>query len=237
MRTFKITNDKGRDAEVHFGNKPLKAPYSYVDASGQAIKNQKFIKSTGKQEFKHLISEYGSVEELAEQIISGDPEIDMEVTGQFLVNTSRVYVNEEDKIVYRIKKTEKVYNKEGELIEEREFVKKRSNINTDFPIMWTGKLIPKAKFCEKFVSLISYRITHDTGLKYDFLYDMASKLAEKNAMMLLAGGEKGNEPLIFQDGGKPYRAFLEGRIKGDQYLLIVHLSNMELKPIPTKTEE
>jgi len=30
-------------------------------------------------------------------------------------------------------------------------------------------------------------------------------------------------------GGKPYNAFLEGRIKDDAYCLILHLSNMELK--------
>jgi hypothetical protein len=35
------------------------------------------------------------------------------------------------------------------------------------------------------------------------------------------------------DGGKPYRAFLEGRIKGDKYCLILHLTDQELKPLPT----
>jgi hypothetical protein len=49
--------------------------------------------------------------------------------------------------------------------------------------------------------------------------------------MLLGAGLKGNEPLIFQDNGKPYRAFLEGRIEGEGYLLLMHLSNLELKSI------
>ena len=31
------------------------------------------------------------------------------------------------------------------------------------------------------------------------------------------------------DGGKTYRAFLEGRIKENAYLLLIHLSNLELK--------
>ena len=50
-------------------------------------------------------------------------------------------------------------------------------------------------------------------------------------MMLLAAGAKGNEPLIFQENGRPYRAFLEGRIIDESYLLIMHISNLELKPI------
>ena len=60
---------------------------------------------------------------------------------------------------------------------------------------------------------------------------MAKELHEKKVMMLLAAGAKGNEPLIFQENGRPYRAFLEGRIIDESYLLIMHISNLELKPI------
>jgi len=42
---------------------------------------------------------------------------------------------------------------------------------------------------------------------------------------------KGNEPLVFQDGGKSYRCFLEGRVKENSYVLIMHLSNLEFKSI------
>ena len=37
------------------------------------------------------------------------------------------------------------------------------------------------------------------------------------------------------DGGKPYRAFLEGRVKGDSYCLLLHLTDQELKA-PAKDE-
>ena len=50
-------------------------------------------------------------------------------------------------------------------------------------------------------------------------------------MIMLAGGAKGNEPLVFQDGGKTYRAFLEGRVKDKSYILLIHLSNLEVKGI------
>jgi hypothetical protein len=46
---------------------------------------------------------------------------------------------------------------------------------------------------------------------------------------MLAGGEKSNEPLVFQDGGKTYRAFLEGRINDKAYILLMHLSNWNLR--------
>lgn len=68
-------------------------------------------------------------------------------------------------------------------------------------------------------------------LTFDFLYEIAKDLQEKDAMIMLGGGVKGNEPLVFQDGGKTYRAFLEGRVKDKSYILLIHLSNLELKGI------
>ena len=60
---------------------------------------------------------------------------------------------------------------------------------------------------------------------------MARKLAEANAMMLVGGGVKGVGPLVMSTGGTPYRAFLEGRIQGDSYALILRLTNLELKSL------
>jgi hypothetical protein len=48
-------------------------------------------------------------------------------------------------------------------------------------------------------------------------------------LLLLGGGAKGNEPLTFRRGGLSYRGFLEGRVDGPRYALILHLSNQELK--------
>ena len=52
-----------------------------------------------------------------------------------------------------------------------------------------------------------------------FLFEMAKELETKDSMLMLAGRAKGNEPLVFQDGGKTYRAFLEGRTKDQSYIL------------------
>ena len=60
---------------------------------------------------------------------------------------------------------------------------------------------------------------------------MAKTLAEKDCMMLVGAGEKGIGPLVLSRGALPYRAFLEGRIDGQRYSLILHLTNLELKPI------
>ena len=41
--------------------------------------------------------------------------------------------------------------------------------------------------------------------------------------------QKGRDPLVFYTNGSPFRAFLEGRVDGERYQLLLHLSNMELK--------
>jgi hypothetical protein len=48
-------------------------------------------------------------------------------------------------------------------------------------------------------------------------------------MMLLGSGESGKDPLVMQINGSPYRGFLEGRVNVDDYILLLHLSSMELK--------
>ena len=48
---------------------------------------------------------------------------------------------------------------------------------------------------------------------------------------MMVGGGKGNDPLVFNDGGKPFRGFLEGRVKDKAYCLILHLSNQEFKGV------
>lgn len=67
------------------------------------------------------------------------------------------------------------------------------------------------------------------GLTFDFLFDLARTLGETDAMATVGSGPKGTGPLFLERNGVPYRGFLEGRIKEDTYLLILHLTNMELK--------
>jgi hypothetical protein len=81
----------------------------------------------------------------------------------------------------------------------------------------------------KFVVRRTMQVRHVDGVTFDFLDAMAHDLADKESVVLIGAGEGGKGPLIFQLNGSPYRAFLEGRVDGDRYQLLLHLSNMELK--------
>ena len=127
---------------------------------------------------------------------------------------------------------EHIYLADGTENEVRPEQTTESNIAVyNMPLRWTGKLIPKKQAMRMFVFKKSYQVQHVNGLTYDFLYDMAKKLADADAMMLVGAGPKGVAPLVMANGGTSYRAFLEGRVDGDKYALILRLTNMELKSL------
>ena len=97
--------------------------------------------------------------------------------------------------------------------------------------------MPKSEVAVRFAFKRTIQLKHVDGVTYDYLFEMANELQDENVMVLVGAGPKGKEPLIFQANGMPYRGFLEGRVHGKKYQLLLHLSNLELKRLnlePTK---
>lgn len=228
MKLLDLVNSKGRDAHIEYFNPSIKKQNLLVTAEGKTIKNARIVKSLVTAQ--DLVNKYGSGTAVSEALITSDPEVDIDVAGKFVSDTTRVFVNDENKFVYNIIQKEYVYNQEGTLIEEREPKYNEVNVSEDSALKGS-KLMPVSEIYNKFVFIRKYQLKHVNSLTYDFLFDIAKELHEKKSFMLLGAGAKGTTPLVFQNGGKPYRAFLEGRIDGDKYLLLLHLSNLELKPV------
>ena len=246
IRYIKLANDKKRDAEITFRSLNPKPAITMVMETGDKVINKRVVKGTSQSSTQTLLAKYDEkpkegvdfqmqlAARLSEDLVNSDPEIDLELSGKFIDDVSRVYINEDEKPVFRVKKIEKIFSPKAELKEEREPKYNDSNITGESIVNWTGKLMPKSKVYNKLVFNKKYQLKHVNGLTYDFLFDMAKQLADKDALMMMGGGASGKEPLVMNDGGKPYRAFLEGRIKGDRYCLILHLTDQELKPLPTE---
>lgn len=232
MRAINISNDKARNAQVGFEVKKEKSDITMARTDGMAYENVRLLKSTIDTEPEDLLGQYGSAEALAQAILDGDPEMDMERVGMRLKGVRKIFLSEGDKIVYRINREEVLFTPQAEEKEARPFKDTEANVNIDIPLKWTGKLIPKEKAVRMFVFTRKYQVKHVNGLTYDFLFDMAKQLAEKNSVMLLGSGAKGVGPIVMTNGGVSYRAFLEGRVDGDKYCLILHLTNLELKALP-----
>ena len=230
MRKINLSNDSKRDAEVAYGTSFHRPSPVYKTADGKRGQSERRVKATMGTTDEVLLAQYG--EGLADALIAGDPEVDMERFGLKVEGVKKVYITPGQKVAYGVTLNEHVYLPDGTEKEVRPEQNTTANISTDgIPIRWTGKLVPREKAMRMFMFKKSYQIQHVNGLTYDFLFDMAKKLAEADSMMLVGGGQKGTDPLVMANGGTPYRAFLEGRVDGDKYALILRLTNMELKSI------
>jgi hypothetical protein len=231
MRKIKISNSQNRDTDIVYGGITHKSKIKFVFPDRTLTFNAKLLKSKMGQQYPALLKKYSNDEALVDMLINENPEIDIELLGSFIKGGQRILVDENMNPVFEAIANEVIYNPDGSQKEIKSLSVRESNIVSDYPIRWTGKYLPLDQAYNKFIFAKKYQLTHSNGLTFDFLFEMAKELSEKKSLMMLGAGAKGNEPLIFQDNGKPYRAFLEGRIKGDSYLLLLHLTNLELKGI------
>ena len=232
MRYIRLTDNKKRDARVQYISPRKRKAGSYRSSKGEEIKSYRFINDTDSYNPQNLLALHEDMEALAEQLIKDDPEIDLEKAGRMIDYASQVWIAEDGKVLYSAKMIEIVYTPEGDVKSTDDFEDQEPTVMEDIALPWTGKLLPISAVLNKFVLLRKLQICHLDGLTFDFLYGMAKDLQEEKSMLFLGGGPTGKEPLIFQRNGTPLRGFLEGRVKDGSYLLVLHLSNLELKQVP-----
>jgi hypothetical protein len=237
MRGLNLANDRKRDAVVGLDAIPKKPAIRYVLKDGRERRNVKILKSMLPLDITQLVKTYGSAESVSQALIDSDPEVDIEQIGRIITRTHKLFLKQDNTIAYRATLVEVLKNPDGTERERRDLSKTTSNVHTDVPIQWSGKKFAKDAAVRKFIFSRKYQIKHVSGLTYDFLYEMAKDLHNSNSLMFIGGGKKGSEPIVLTTGGDPYRGFLEGRIDGDKYCLILHLSNTELKGVPTHATE
>jgi hypothetical protein len=237
MPNINLSDDRGRDAVVKAESVRARTEVRYIGPRGQPAYSRRLLKATVNQSYDALLGLFKDDETLAQAMVKDDPEVDTEQVGQFLWGLSRVYVNAKDELVYRVTQTEIVRNVDGSKRKARPRRQLEANIDADIPLTWTGTVIPKPEAVRRFVFGTKLQIVHVNGLTFDFLFDMANELAEQNVMMVMGAGPKGKSPLVFRRGSTPYRAFLEGRVQGDTYVLLLHLSNLEMKTVKDVAKE
>jgi hypothetical protein len=231
MRTINIANTARRDAQVGFvpPTPAARAVMSLPD--GTRPTSIRFIKTVTSTDT--LLREHGDLEALGAALVASDPEIDIETVGKLITAPLRMYVTADGQIAYRVRMEQVVYNPDGTERERRELSRNPSNISGETPISPSRRTIAKAEAVRRFVFSRHYQLTHTNGLTFDFLYQMADELQRDGVLRLVGSGPQGTGPLVLTAGGDPYRGFLEGRTDGQRYSLILHLSNLELKPLPT----
>ncbi len=229
MSEINIANSAGRDALVGTISVTSSKRIRWLDEKGRQASSARILKSPIECDGEALVRTHGSLADLGKALLSGDPEIDFERTGKILQDTSRVYIDDEQKVVHKVQFFESIFNPDGSPRERRPQKALEPNLNSPTPLRWSGVFIKKADACRRFVFSGKVQLQHVNGLTYDFLFGMAKELEEKASLLLLGAGPKSKEPLILRRAGTPYRGFLEGKTQGALYNLTLHFSNLELK--------
>jgi hypothetical protein len=235
MRKLHLMNKENRDATVAISSLKYEKPFE-MGIPNKELKFKRYLSATQENLDKNLASLYG--DNYSSKLIEEDPEIDIEAIGKFISGSDVVYLSSKGELLYSPPKTvEVIIAPDGTEKERRSPEDIPGNVDDELPVRWTGKKMPKSKVAVKFAFKRTIQIKHVDGLTFDYLFDMAKELQDEDVMVLVGAGQKGNEPLIFQANGMPYRGFLEGRVDGKKYQLLLHLSNMELKRISSEPKK
>ena len=229
IRKVRLEDAKGRDGLVWLSPPPRTAKQEFRAPDGGAVRFERIIKSPMGRSESTLRQQYKDDDSLARALIEDDPEIDMEAAGCVAGPCDRVWVDPDDKPLYAVKMEEIVFGPNGAEKERRTPVEVEANVGDDMSLRWTGRFFEREEIVRRFAITSKFQIMHTDGLTFDFLRQMAETLEKKDALVSIGAGPKGRDPIMFERNGTPHRAFLEGRTRGNEYVLILHLSNLELK--------
>jgi hypothetical protein len=227
VRDLRLSNSSGRDTTIRYvSTRPPPPPPQGRNKNPAHFR--RYLSATVEGLHESLTEVHG--EDYAQALIEGDPEVDLERVGRTIGDTHVVFLSAEGEVMYAPPEVvELIFSPEGEERERRTPEDVEGNVGSESPVRWTGRRMKRADVVRRFVFRRALQLFHVDGLTYDYLYAMAKELDEADEMVMMGGGGKGKDPLIFQTNGTPYRAFLEGRVDGERFQLLLHLSNMELK--------
>jgi len=204
-------------------------PKRYLqDNSKNKITRKEAVILTDMQRDEELLRQ--DPDALVKQLINGDPDIDVEIAGKFIGRKKRIFVDREFRPVYNYETIDALNKSDGTTL-ERAHVTRSANIFVETPLVLTERFKDPKSLALQFIFSKHYYIRHYNGVTFEFLYNLAEQLQELGKFQQLQAydSETGRStPIIISTGGSIYaRAYLEGRVRNNEYCLILHLSDRE----------
>ena len=230
-RLIRITDPKRRDTSVVMERSRRPRRWRLAGPDGGEVDYVTLIKATEGRDYAGLLARFGDDDAVTRALVDGDPELDLDLVGRRLrpEDSDRVWVKPDGSVLYSVRVLRVTTDPSGAEIGREEFVPVEATINEDAALPWSGRLYPKDEVVHRFALGRKVMLRHVDGLTFDFLREIAETLAAEGKMALVGSGPRGAQPLIFQTNGTPYRGFIEGRVDGEAFRLVLHLSNFELK--------
>src|SRR5215471_13535864 len=110
MGQINICNSAGRDALVTAENLAAGLKVRWLDDHGRQATSARILKAPLERDVGSLQSQFGDLRGVANALIDRDPELDLEQTGRFLRETTRVYIGPDRNVVHRAEFWEVIRN-------------------------------------------------------------------------------------------------------------------------------
>jgi len=228
-----ITNeDPTKNAQVLAFNRYKRGNNVRKTKEGKTIASSTLALHSPENDF---IKSLKNDEDLLETFMERDEEVNLELTGKRIARTSTILLTSDEELCYNFTEYEIKKDRKGNVIpceqcdgvycEHRIKNQIYGNVNSEeSPISWIKSyMLDKRDALRDWSFDRSYQIVHTNGLTYDFLYKIAEKLHKTNKVVFVAPIiDKKPEKLVIRTGQLPFYGWLEGRIEGDKYALILH---------------
>ena len=119
QRRIWLCDHRGRNAIVVLVSRRRAAPLGHRDAAGAPVRFSRHIKSTADTNFDSLSRQHGEPEALAQALVAGDPDLDIEAAGRETGACDRVYVGHDGKPLYSATMLEVICDRDGKEIQRR----------------------------------------------------------------------------------------------------------------------
>ncbi len=208
------------------------AQITYRSRAQQTVGRVRLIKAGAGHSLQDLLRDLGDLDAVGQALIDGDPEIDPELVGRKTGDVQRVYIDSHGSVLHATRVLQVLEDPHGQELSRQEFSANEPTVGEDVRLAWSGKTLPIGELVRRFAFTRNLQLLHHGGPSFDFLYGLAQLLADKQEMLLVRSNSREQRgKLVFQRNGTPYVGFLEGRVRGASYLLVLHLSNLELKRV------
>lgn len=233
QRKIRLCDHRGRNAIVVLVPRRSATPLGHRDSTGAPVRFCRYIKTTAT--YDSLLRQHGNSEALAQALVNGDPELDLEVAGRETGACDRVYVGQNGKPLYSARMLEVVCDRDGLEIQRRPMEVVYANLVPEHAPVWSGKLLSRPKANGRFAFTRAYQVRHSNTLEYDFLYGLAAYLEERDSLVLVGSGPRGIGPLIPERNAYPMKGFLGGQTRGKAYQLVLYMAAFELRKPEART--
>lgn len=230
MKRILLLDERGVDGVAFLENisaAKRRAPPPIIAATDDEAHAVRLIKHDSTRDFAALAAAHGDA--LPQALLDGDPEIDFDNAGRPTGRCERVWLGDDGAVEYAPEYFEIRLGPDGEEIARRPWRPRFSNIGERSPLVVRPHFLPAKEIARRYIFRRHCCLVHADGVGFDFLRRLAKTLAQKNAMAAVGAGANGKKPLILERNGKACRGFLEGRVRGDSYLLLLRLSDCALK--------